>query len=1373
MEDPKVLTIAELLRLGRPLTATNSLHSPDRARPLSPKLSVLKYQRSKPSCRPPSPPGPTGSNPNPKLLTPLNYPAIIVGTVTLPTNDSAFAPNPTLCCPYNNCFRFSDTSATICCDIIDLDLRILGKEIDVLAWNFVPVKRGAGFLEIIKWGFPQSSGGLGRCSNVDLFPLVSGSSSSSEDSSKARYRIHGLLESVSPVTLDPCYMGLNSSTPVNLRGFLLQVMACECKLCTCKTTAMALNDSIQEQGRSRSHSYNKAWFVYFCGSASSWHPVFMKLIGNAITLLGLKKKLIYFNKEDSHLMYVTTEKSTLHLPRLSNNRVPCERSVIKGKGECGSYKGIIRGVYMQGMVVELDNEVWLLLTDHIISQPHSLRVGAIISVRNVHFVNPRFSWKKMLILGACFKTNIIVEAFSPLEAGCHTVSQSESMLGKFVASLAFSARLWVLLLISCLRKKFAGTISEKKILGTKHKEGLAQVYASLHLPTSVFLSRHGVFMETFKHNHCGCGSELYSDSLKLVIPISCFFHHCEATWMRILQLKSDCKKLCVNNLFSLQSCEGRLYDRSVRKILTSDDIGIILLGSLKISPSSGRLQLVDVTGSIDVLIPDLPSTWNANSIYEVIHYRLVIEGAPNLVDRLGLLDNGPFSCRSIFQRISPAREINLTVYIYFHWAEVTRKNLPFYPSIDWKDDLKKLEGGTFHLLYVTHKFPVPYKVHGDPAIPDRSSLYVEALVLPWDLYFVEEGLVNLEKVSGEQLEECPEHSANENYERVSLKRRKSDHALIRASSSGVMLEFCKSSSELSARSYSSTQSNEEPRCCNSNSYEISCLVTVRGVNGNRAVSSGIMHCTRLNLNTGGSCRSSMQKVLLEFKSESFVKYQLLQIGGHYITRHHRDDLFCNFKAVSGVKVHVTSEAHLWSLSYASDGVIPENNSSYYPTLNSFFRNNEVLSEDRIELQVSTQNSLRTCSDVHLCFPAHLIGLFEENIKGLEEGLAKATLTTKELANASLSIGSPNCLFPEGKFSSLQGQVVSVHSTDDSSIDVLLSHENSDAPQSRSFQRTIHSFCIHVLVDNHVVRIFGSLNKYAYPIGFGPGTYATFHRVLELWSKNSFMLTPVTYIVINSISAVSEPCSDSYPSFQPIRDVYSNASPDTLSSGQFSELSQCSDCKPMRFHCRVVAIHILVLEKVKYDGLPSKDVSRPPVFDIPLACFVLDDGSSSCRCWANAKRASTMLRLHEKLPQRAFESSDWTQKWAGIDDNACSSAIHHLERIFKNHDRITVKNFGSMFDSSYQDLAVSTSSDNGLSALDESLLKFMILNASFSSSWTVIASVIDLKAVWQLGKEHLTEMKMTVDAMQNICAMEVCYTNPLADGRNMIQELLNR
>jgi hypothetical protein len=363
MEDPipKLLTIAELLHRNHPLTATSSLHSPLPGRPISPK--------------PPSPPGPTHSNANPKILTPLNYPAILIGTLTLPIHASPSDPNPNLPCPYNNCFRFSDDTAAICCDVLDFDVRIIGKKIRVLSWNFIPLKPGGGFLEIIKWSFPESTARLGRCSNVDTFPLVSGSSSTREDDSKARYRIHGALESVSPVNVVPCNKGLNSSASVNLRGFLLRVMVCECKLCSSKSSVIV----------SSSHSYNKPVFVYFCGAASSWHSVITKLIGKIVTVSGLKKKLVYIGKEESRLMYVTAEKSALHLPRLSKKWVPCEKRVIEGKGECGSYKGIIRGMYMNGMVMELDNEVWLLLTDHLVTPPHSLRVGALVSEKNSMF----------------------------------------------------------------------------------------------------------------------------------------------------------------------------------------------------------------------------------------------------------------------------------------------------------------------------------------------------------------------------------------------------------------------------------------------------------------------------------------------------------------------------------------------------------------------------------------------------------------------------------------------------------------------------------------------------------------------------------------------------------------------------------------------------------------------------------------------------------------------------------------------------------------------------------------------------------------------------------------------------------------------------
>ena len=368
MDDPtpKLLTISELIHRNRPFTATASLHSLLPGRPISP---IPKPK--------PKPPNPTHSNPNhnPKTLTPLNNPTTMIGTLTLPMNTSPRNPKPNFRCPYNNCLQFSDDSASICCDVLDLDVRIIGKKIRVLAWNFIPLERGGWFLEIIKWSFLESSGlGLGRCSNVDTFPLVSGSSSTTtEDDPKAQLRIHGALEFISPVSVVPCNKGGVNS---NLRGFLLQVIACKRKICSSKSSKLVLNDSIREHD---THSYTKPVFVYFCGSASYWHPVITKLIGKIVMVSGLQKKSVYIGKEESRLMYVTTEKSALHLSRLSKKWVLREKRVMEGKGECGSYKGVIRGVYMEGMVVELDNEVWLLLTDHLLTPPHSLRVGALVS----------------------------------------------------------------------------------------------------------------------------------------------------------------------------------------------------------------------------------------------------------------------------------------------------------------------------------------------------------------------------------------------------------------------------------------------------------------------------------------------------------------------------------------------------------------------------------------------------------------------------------------------------------------------------------------------------------------------------------------------------------------------------------------------------------------------------------------------------------------------------------------------------------------------------------------------------------------------------------------------------------------------------------
>lgn len=94
-------------------------------------------------------------------------------------------------------------------------------------------------------------------------------------------------------------------------------------------------------------------------------------------------------------------------------------------------------------------------------------------------------------------------------------------------------------------------------------------------------------------------------------------------------------------------------------------------------------------------------------VFQVIDYSLVIEGMPGRPDHPGLIENKLFSCRSVFHSTQLAREVNLTVYVYFFLGSATCRNIPFYPHK--KEQYQRPESGIFHMLYVTHKFPVLQK----------------------------------------------------------------------------------------------------------------------------------------------------------------------------------------------------------------------------------------------------------------------------------------------------------------------------------------------------------------------------------------------------------------------------------------------------------------------------------------------------------------------------------------------------------------------------------------------------------------------------------------------------------------------------------------
>ncbi|XP_052733915.1 CST complex subunit CTC1 isoform X2 [Vigna angularis] len=1296
-----VTTLAELLQSPRPVTVTATAHSVFSSTP--------PPHRSTTCC----------------VLTPLPRSTVLVGTLTLPALS-----------PPCSCLRFSDASATLCCDLLRFRPAALNREIRVTAWNFIPFKRHGcdvahGLLEIINWRFSGTNQGSNAVDSLPLAPNC-------VRQSGARMRsLHGVVESVGPLFVVQCTMaastsGLNSGSKVNLPGFSVQLVCCECRFCCSKEVLIGkLNES------RKGHSFTKMEIVYFCGSASSWHPVITKLIDERVVVSGLKKKLVYLTKEESREMYVTKDESVLHVGSCSEKCMPSLKSEIKGKGECGSYIGVVKGAYMQGMVLELDHDVWLLLTDQLHTSMHGLRVGSILSVRNVHIVNPHFSWTKIIILGACIKTSIIVQSFSP----CQTV---------------------VLLLVSSFRKKFDGILSDKEILGSKHKEGLVQMYASSLFPWSIFQTQQGAPVWLCTHDLNGCGRVLNCSFLKLVIPISIFICHCIHTLLRIMKSENHCKLLPIGNQFSILSREARYNGRSLRRIIQSEDVGVVLLGYLKVDPSTRRLHLVDATGGVDIVIPDLPLTWNPNEIYEVTDYEVFMDKIDEPVDQIERLGSESLSCRTIFNCSKAKRELSTPFFVCCHWKNVKCRNIPLYSCINSKNESETLEPGSYHMLRVSHKFPLQEK-YSNKAGCIKSSTFVEAMLFPFILLFDgKSGIARPCNASWDKTKELSKSCLSGNNEyKFSNKRQK----LVKESVSSSKEEFHTSIYELSACSNSSRKPEENRKCVNMrSSHDLSCLVTFKSLQSENEVCPAILR-SALPMKDASLNSKPSRKILLEFSSDRFLKYQLLQIGDYYIIDNKRRDISGSTKDVDfgrsdSVKLLIDSGKRIWSLSFIYDENLSDHLSEYTSAKDSLSPSADGVSSNHQKLlRRSNSEPSSVSSDVCLYLPISLADVFEDNVMELEDSQSLQSVISEDSANLSLGTGTSedrpkscfgtqrsNSLFPEGNLMSLEGNVIEIHKTGSGFFSSCSSGANVDSLQLTGLVGTRSNFCIHVLVHHHIVNICGSVNKHTFPTGFGPGVTAVFHRILYARAQNKFMLLPVSFIVIKSIKVCDKQCGDRPSVLSSTKDA-DDASREYISC-LISELPQGLTHKKIVFRCRVVAVLVLVIERKTTNFIAETKVNaQGTLLDIPLACFLLEDGSSSCCCWASAERAATLLRLREEL-----------------------TTSHHLGRILKKHKKITVKSHALSVDSPCQDHIFTVASGNALCSSDENILKFILCNACIGGIWNVVAGGMDAEETRQLGEEYLTEM-LNVHNMRNMWAEEVSYPRTRAEARHMIQELL--
>ncbi|KAF5174853.1 Cst complex subunit ctc1 [Thalictrum thalictroides] len=1324
---PKILTISELIRKSLPLTGTSSLNSSSSSRK-NPQSHQQPLNSSTSST--------SEQNPKPKTLSSLNYSTLIIGTLTLPTEST--------CSSY--CFSFSDGLSKVCCDVIDFDIKLIGKQINVLSWNFIPFRcdgHDSGFLEIIKWKFLESDFQITRCSTTNAFPLTISSSSncSSDELLKTNSRVLGRLVCVSPVSVVPCTIQKSDSFTgrKNVSGFLAEFFVCKCKLCSSKVSVTSLRNSLR--GEKCLHLFNMKVTVYFFESASSSHPLLCKVLGNVVCITGLRKKLIFIGKDISREMFVTTEKATLHMPLCGLEHLPLHRDEIKGKGEFGTYMGIVSGVYMQGQVVELDDNVWLLLTDCLLAPPHFIRVGALICLKNVHFICPKFSWTRILLLGACVKTTINVISFSPLESQCYIRCKTDSMLGKFIDSSEYSARFWLLLTISTFKKKFVGLFLEKEILGSKH-----------------------------------------------VVPLSTFINHCEAMGVKVILRMQNSNEKFTKNKFCL--CEGKSYNRLVRRIISSEDLGVVLMGTLKISPFSGRLQMVDASGSIDVVVPDLPSDNNTSNVYEVRNYTVVIEGLPEETDASVMYESElcSFSCKSIFHPPTPKMGIKPTsTYVHFYMRNTTCLNT--HLCLPGSDNLTASKDGLFHIILVTHKFPARQKSQFKRK--DKLSSFVEALLLPWFLYLpVEHKDIHVTRFSKEKnLKEHLVYTCRRNsLEDHSCKRSKFTRESTRAMTSTLKVNL----GDADSGSYvwfnncdspnSRTNSDHKPSELDS-SDKGSCVVLMRSFNNQRQARPGALLNVEFNVMDGVVSKLSARKVMLEFNLESFSNYQVIQVGGYYIMRYGKEVVpkAKDFHYVTSCKTLVTSQTPLWSVSFSCDEYIPlsellQENLLQVASTETDMVPCECLSTGDLFVQRSPSQNPETCFfDIKIHLSNATMDLLKLDMEAAKNGLVKPISIsggTDKSLTFMMSSGTtdPGCVMPQGSLVSLHGNVVDVHSFDRYSVDskTHLCFKGRDDIQHTEFcQGLPRSICIHVSNNHHVVKLHGSISKCAFPIGMGPGASATFHRVLVV-GQYEMMLTPVSFIVINSIKKDDM----EYSECSHLQLGSSSLSGDSLgmiSSWLFSELIQPLETNTARFHCRVVAIHILVLEKQKLDFDKShlKEQAQAPGIDIPCAAFILDDGSLPCCCWASAERAAMLLRLDEETMVKAICSDRWRLKRSTAGKNP-NNASYHLQKILRKYNRITIKNFGTLFDTSCQDLTFSVNSDGVLSSSEENLLKLILNNACCGSVLNVVGSIMDSNATGRL--EELSGMGMAMDSMQNIWATEIQYADHRIEAAKLIQEI---
>ncbi|ONM54701.1 conserved telomere maintenance component 1 [Zea mays] len=991
---PPRFTVADLLRLRRPTTGASSLLC------LSvPTSTSTSRPRKKHKLSAPVPTWSTGTVP----FAPMSHPVLLSGTLSLPS-----ASSPISC--RSNCFSFSDpcptaaspatAAASVCCCILDFDPAALGRVIRVLAWNYLPSLRlhaEPGVLEVVRWHLEESAPPV----KYSFLATVPFRFPDQEPDLATRGCAFGLVRSVSIVFSMPLAKADAGSR--NSVGFLAEILCCGCRRC-CRATPPE---------DAQTHMFETMKFVYFVDASSMWRPVLVWLVGRLVYISGLSKKMVSVGDKASHTILVSSAKTTMAWCPSYRGSLPLDNLPEKCGGE---YAGVITGIYSQGLVVELDDTAWLLIDDQKLLPPHSLRVGAIVSVKNFRAVCLNFAWTRVVLLATCSKTCITVNCFSLVDSKIHLKTDNKGLLGTFVDSLEMPARFWMLLLISCFKQKFTKLFSDKEILGSQNKQGLVHAYA-----TKILTSKCQPQASLVVVHNCSSlslGSKLEACKLVLVVPFSNLVCKCESLWI-----------LSMLKLWN---------------------------GSEKVGKSQVKLPFY----LMSVYIKQLLSCFHF--AIQIVNYKLALEGPMAYIDHYDVAD--ALSCKAVFQKLPYKKRLHhLNIYVIVQWRQLIHIGpsscIPSY--INYRIRL-------FHLLKLSHIFPVNSNIQCSNM--PGSSLYAEAVILPYVLKFIGQG-------------EFLEHAEG----------------------------FIMSHSTLLGNSEASVA-----KSCN-----IPCSLSFGSTNlCGTLVSTYASGSEGTVLNEPIVLRKEYSRILLEFEAGIFKKYQLPRINGSYILQCPSRSFTCtmgNCGCLQGGKVSIDAQDRLWSFAITIGGNINIKGSIGDQSIGvTSMKMDEIFSRNMVDDElrlVQPWNDFYRNSYFHLDFSYEAISKKMEDYNTVCHVLNGLCVSSSEVLSVSscVDIMMPKDASVSADFKtkevvhgdlliSVQGKVENIHS--------LVCKWERCIPGNEKY-----SLCIHIADNNHAVYIRGYSNKH-FTVGIGPGATVTFHRIRFKQFAPSLLVATILVLVLN-------------------------------------------------------------------------------------------------------------------------------------------------------------------------------------------------------------------------------------------------------------------